>query len=99
MSQPRTTPFRLGQHVLCGRSAIVEICGHRSPNYGGCYTVRQLFPAPVAAVDRYAQSARTQEYLLAEIAEADLCRLPRHTCGKVHVPTGYQINPGIGATS
>lgn len=79
-------PYRLGQHVRSG-SRIVEICGPRSPRYGGSYTVR-----PVGSLQ---QSPRTQESLLKELTEADLCRIPRHTCGLIHVPADYRIQTGI----
>ena len=84
----RAQPFRLGQHVRCG-SSIVVICGERVTRYGGAYTVRPL--------RSLAQSNRTQEHLLRELAEADLCRIPGHTCGLIHVTADYRIEPGIGA--
>jgi hypothetical protein len=92
----RPEPYRPGQHVHCA-NGIAVICGGRDNRYGGSYTVRALYPRP-RATELHAQSARTQEYLLAELAEAHLCRIPvgpQHACGLIHVPEDYRIETGV----
>lgn len=83
--------YRMGQHVRCG-ARIVEVCDF-SPRYGGSYTLRGVWPPDVAG-GQQSLSPRAQDWLLKPLAEADLCRLPRHGCGLIHVPAGYQIQTG-----
>ena len=88
---PTQSAYALGQHVKCG-ARIVEVCGF-TPNHGGSYTLRNVWPRD-AAGGQQSLSSRAQGWLLRVLTEADLCRIPRHGCGRIHVPTTYQIQTG-----
>lgn len=86
------TDFRVGQHVRLG-SAIVEVCTERSSRYGGMYQVKHISRTMVDP-GAVASAAPAQEWMLKPLTEVDLCRIPQHGCGLIHVNADYMIAEG-----
>jgi len=78
-----TQKFAPGQHVVGAGHIEVVVNYATAGRFKGMYTTRPL--------GNSRQSPGCPEYLLEELTEAHLCRLPRHGCGKIHVPADYVI--------